>query len=246
MRWVRAVWEEILGALYPPRCAACALVGCDGWCEQCADSIPYITPPVCARCGTPVDAEGFCLSCSAHPLVPEAVRAVTRYDGVVRTAIHRFKYGKHPSLAPALARLLLEGWQTPLTERLHTADVVLPVPIHRERERERGFNQSALLAELFCQKTGLPMLHDVLERTVYRQPQVGLDAVQRQQNVQNAFQVRQPAALTGRSILLIDDVWTTGSTLNEAARTLLAAGAARVFAYTVAHERLEGTDPTMR
>jgi ComF family protein len=193
-----------------------------------------------------VDVEGFCFSCSVHPLVPEAVRAVARYDSVVRAAIHRFKYGKHPSLAPALARLLLEGWQTPLTERLHTADVVIPLPIHRERERERGFNQSALLAEQFCRKAGLPVLHDVLERTVYHQPQVGLDAAQRRQNVQNAFRTRHPAAVAGKNVLLIDDVWTTGSTLNEAASTLLAAGAARVFAYTVAHERLDGTVPAMR
>lgn len=241
MRWVRAIWEEILDALYPPRCAACALVGCDGWCEECADRIPYVTPPVCARCGTPIDPEGFCPSCPVHLLVPEAVRAVTHFGGVVRAAIHRFKYEKRPSLASALARLLIEAWHTPLTEPLHAAEVVIPVPIHRERERERGFNQSALLAGEFCQSTGLPLLQNALERTVYRQPQVGLGEAERRENVKDAFRVVHPPAVEGKSVLLIDDVWTTGSTLNEAARTLLAAGAARVFAYTVAHEALDGT-----
>lgn len=236
MRWVQTIWDEILDALYPPRCAACALVGCDGWCEECADRIPYIALPVCARCGTPVDPEGFCSSCPVHPLVPEAVRAVTRYEGVVRTAIHRFKYERRPSLAPALAQLLIQGWQTPLTEPLHAADVVFPLPIHRHRERERGFNQSALLAREFCRSTGLPLVQDALERTVYRQPQVGLGEAERRENVKDAFRVTQPRAVAGKSVLLIDDVWTTGSTLNEAARVLLVAGAARVFAYTVAHE----------
>ena len=238
MRWLHAVWEEILDALYPPRCAACALVGCDGWCDECADRIAYVTPPVCARCGTPVHPEGFCLSCPGHLLVPEAVRAVAHFGGVVRAAIHRFKYEKRPSLAPAIARLLIEAWQTPLAEPLHGAEVVVPVPIHRQRERERGFNQSALLARQFCQNTGLPLLPDVLERTVYRQPQVGLDESKRRENVRGAFRVVHPSAVSGKSVLLVDDVWTTGSTLNEAAKTLLAAGAVRVFAYTVAHEGL--------
>ena len=239
MRWVRLIWDEILDALYPPRCAACALVGCDGWCDECADSITYVTPPVCARCGTPVDPEGFCTSCPVHSLVPEAVRAVAYYDGVIRAAIHRFKYQKHASLAPALARLLNQGWHSPLTEPLHMADVVVPIPIHPQRERERGFNQSALLAREFCRSTGLLLLWDALERTVYRQPQVGLGGEERRENVQDAFRVVKPQAVAGKSVLLIDDVWTTGSTLNEAARTLLAAGASRVFAYTVAHEPLD-------
>ncbi|GBC95498.1 Orotate phosphoribosyltransferase [bacterium HR16] len=239
MRWARTVWEEILDALYPPRCAACALVGCDGWCDECANSIAYVTPPVCARCGTPVDPEGFCSSCSVHPLVPEAVRAVANYDGVIRAAIHRFKYEKHASLAPALARLLNQGWQNSLTEPLHAADVVVPIPIHRQRERERGFNQSALLAREFCRSTGLSLLPDVLERTVYRQPQVGLGEEERRENVKDAFRVVKPQVVAGKSVLLIDDVWTTGSTLNEAARALLSAGASRVFAYTVAHEPLD-------
>ncbi|MCS6829279.1 MAG: ComF family protein [bacterium] len=238
MRWVQAIWAEVLDALYPPRCAACALVGCAGWCDECAEHIPYIALPVCVRCGTPVHPEGFCIACYRRPLVPEAVRAVTRYEGVMRAAIHRFKYEGRPSLAPALAQLLVQSWQTPLAEALHGVDVVLPIPIHRRRERERGFNQSALLAREFCQSTGLPLLRGVLERTVYRQPQVGLGEVERRENVKDAFRMVQPHAVRGKSVLLIDDVWTTGSTLNEAASTLLAAGAERVFAYTVAHEPL--------
>jgi ComF family protein len=157
---------------------------------------------------------------------------------VVQSAIHRCKYGKRPAVAPALADLLVTGWQSPLTEPLHSAEVVIPMPIHPQRERERGFNQSLLIAAHFCYHTGLSLIQGVLERVVYHRPQVGLDASERRQNVRDAFRVVQSQQVVGRTVLLIDDVWTTGSTLNEAAKALLSAGAARVFAYTVAHEPL--------
>lgn len=238
MKWIRSAWRELLDAVYPPRCAACSLVGCDGWCEECAAQVEYIAPPVCPRCGTPISAEEFCASCAVNPLVLEAVRAAAYYHGVVQTAIHYCKYGFRPTIAPALAELLVKGWHTALTEPLHAAEAVIPIPIHRTRERERGFNQSALIAKHFCASTGLPLLCHVLTRTVYRQPQVGLDAEERRQNVKDAFCVVNPQPIQGRNVLIVDDVWTTGSTLNEAARALLSAGAARIFAYTVAHEPL--------
>lgn len=238
MRWLQRTWHEILDALYPPRCASCALVGHDGWCEKCAEQIEFVTQPVCMRCGTPLSPEEFCASCAVHPLVAEAVRAVAYYRGVVQKAVHRCKYGKHPTVAPALANLLIKGWHTTLTAPLHSAEVVIPVPIHRSRERERGFNQSTLIAKSFCDSTGLTLLPDVMERTVYRRPQVGLNADERRQNVKDAFCVVKPERIAGKSVLLIDDVWTTGSTLNEAAKALFSAGASRVFAYTVAHEPL--------
>lgn len=238
MRWLQRVRREILDALYPPRCASCTLVGHDGWCEKCAEQIEFVTQPVCTRCGTPLPPEEFCTTCAVHPPVAEALRAVAYYRGVVQKAVHRCKYGKHPTVAPALADLLIKGWHTTLTAPLHSAEVVIPVPIHRSRERERGFNQSVLIAKSFCDSTGLTLLQDVMERTVYRRPQVGLDAHERRQNVKDAFRVVKPEQIAGRSVLLIDDVWTTGSTLNEAAKALFSAGASRVFAYTVAHEPL--------
>lgn len=239
MSLVRRFWQEILETLYPPRCAGCALVGCDGWCEHCLRNIPYLPLPVCLRCGTPVSSEGFCVSCLVHPLVPEAVRAVARYEGVVRRAIHRYKYRGYAALAPALAQLLVQGWDTPLTLPLHQAEIVVPVPVHPRRRRERGFNQSELLAECFCKVVGLPCSPETLRRVQYRQPQVGLRQDERRQNVQGAFEAFSGEAVVGKRVLLIDDVWTTGSTLNEAASALLASGAEKVFAYVVAHEPLE-------
>ncbi|MGQ9789105.1 MAG: double zinc ribbon domain-containing protein [Armatimonadota bacterium] len=238
MRCLQRAWHEILDALYPRRCAGCGMAGYDGWCEKCTEQIEFVTQPVCTRCGTPLPPEEFCASCTTHPFVVEAVRAAAYYRGVVKRALHRCKYGKHPTVAPALAELLIKGWHTTLTAPLHAAEVVIPVPIHCHRERERGFNQSMLIAKSFCDSTGLPLLQDVMERTVYRRPQVGLDAHERQQNVKDAFRVVKPERVAGKSVLLVDDVWTTGSTLNESAKALFSAGASRVFAYTVAHESL--------
>ncbi len=239
MRWLQTAWQEVLDALYPPRCAACAQVGHKGWCEDCLSRVFTITPPVCAKCGTPVEPERFCPSCPVHPLLPEAVRAAAHYAGAVKDAIHRLKYAAKPAVAPALAQLLIQAWQSTLTEPLHAAEAVIPIPIHRERERERGFNQSALLARQFCHAVGLPLWDHALVRATYRQPQVGLDAAQRMQNVKDAFRVVRSEEVAGRRVLLMDDVWTTGSTLNEATKALLQAGADRVFALTVAHEHLQ-------
>ncbi len=238
MRWLHTAWQEILDALYPPRCAACAHVGYKYWCADCLSRVSYIAPPVCAKCGTPIDPEGFCPSCPTHPLLLEAVRAAAHYEGAVKQAIHRLKYAATPPVAPALAQLLIQAWHSALSEPLRAAQGVIPIPIHRERELERGFNQSVLLARHFCHAVGLPLWDDVLVRAVYHQPQVGLNAAQRAQNVRDAFRVVRSEEIASKSVLLMDDVWTTGSTLNEAARALLQVGAAHVFALTVAHESL--------
>ncbi|MCL6476719.1 MAG: ComF family protein [Firmicutes bacterium] len=237
---MQTAWQEVLDALYPPRCAACAQVGYKYWCADCLSRVSYIAPPVCTKCGTPIDPEGFCPSCPTHPLLLEAVRAAAHYEGAVKDAIHRLKYAAKPAVAPALAQLLIQAWHSALSEPLHAAQGVIPIPIHRERERERGFNQSVLLARHFCHAVGLSLWDDVLVRAVYRQPQVGLNAAQRAQNVKDAFRVVRSEEIASKSVLLMDDVWTTGSTLNEAARALLQVGAAHVFALTVAHESLRG------
>lgn len=232
---LRTLGQSLLYGLYPPRCAACRKVGCDDWCDECSQCITYLSLPVCSRCGIPLNEGESCVTCLSRPLVPEAVRAVSDYSGAIKTAIRRFKYNKQPALAPTLAKLLVLGWQSPLTAPLRDVRIVLPMPIHPRRKRERGFDQCRLLASAFCRETNLPMLCGVLQRTVYRRPQIGLTMTQRRQNVADAFVVVNAAEVVGESVLLIDDVWTTGSTLNEASKTLLAAGAGRVFAYTVAH-----------
>ena len=175
--------------------------------------------PVCAAC--PERARGL-----------DYVRAAARYDGVTREALHAFKFRGRRALATPLGDLLVET----ATGRLPAGppDVLLPVPLHPRRERERGFNQAALLARALGRAWSRPVREDVLVRTVATASQTELDATARRANVRNAFRIRRPALVAGRHVALVDDVFTTGATLSECARCLREAGAARVGALTLA------------
>jgi ComF family protein len=151
---------------------------------------------------------------------------------VVREALHAFKFGARRALAAPLGDLLAEvAAARPLAP---VPDLLLPVPLHPRRERERGFNQASLLARRVGRSLGRPVREDVLARVVATRSQTELDAAARRANVRNAFEVRQPAPIVGRHVILVDDVLTTGATLSECARRLREAGAAVVGALTVA------------
>jgi len=161
------------------------------------------------------------------------VRAAALYISPLREWIHLLKYEQRPDLAPTLARYLvatlaLSDWDN----SRNRIDAVVPVPLHRQRYQERGYNQSELLAVEVCRRTGLILAAEMLERQKETRAQVGLDALERQANVAGAFVARPSAA--GQHILLIDDVYTTGATLHACARALHAAGANEVSALTLA------------
>jgi ComF family protein len=156
------------------------------------------------------------------------------FDDPLRLAIHALKYERRERVAEPLSELLVHAWRS---ERdLHGTVAVLPLPIHRKREGERGFNQSALLARGFARRSGLPLLEGVLTRPHYRRPQVGLGAAQRRANVEGVFGVESPEEVRDKTLLLIDDVVTTGATCDAAARTLLDSGAAEVLVLALARE----------
>lgn len=154
------------------------------------------------------------------------------YEDPLRKVLHRFKYGKRTRLGSRLAGLLYEQWLT--SPCLHQAEILLPAPLHHRRQRARGFNQSKLLAKHLSQMIHLPLESRALERTRNTASQTGLSPRQRRLNVSGAFRVRKPASIRGRNCLLIDDVFTTGATLNEMARVLSEAGANKVLALTLA------------
>ena len=160
-----------------------------------------------------------------------------------RQAIHQFKYGNRPSLAASLASLMADYWAaSPLP-----ADLIVAVPLHVARQRERGYNQAHLLARALGQMVGLPLATNTLRRTRRTQVQVGLDALERQVNVRDAFACQVPVrgevsgqyrtTVEGRQILLVDDVCTTGATLEACTMALREAGAATVWGFTLAHAR---------
>src|SRR5439155_22666788 len=176
-----------------------------------------------------------CANCAHRTLHFEAAVAAYRGRGVVRHIIHEFKYGRQIHLRHLVARWLRAALDD---ERLHGNhfDVLVPVPLHPARQRERGFNQARLLSELLSAQISLPSkLH--LERIRYTTTQTALDRSERMENLHNAFRLRKNADVRGLRVLLIDDVLTTGSTLSECARVLKRAGAFSVHAATAARAK---------
>lgn len=223
--------NQFLDLLFPPHCVGCHQVG--AWlCADCLAQVPRVEPPFCARCGDVVVADGLCARCRTAPLRIECIRSVVYSEGTLREAIHWLKYRGRTALAGPLGGLMVTYWmQHPMP-----ADVVVPVPLHTARLRERGYNQAALLAHEMARRVGLVVDEQALVRWRITAPQVKLDARRRKENVCDAFRCSGDA-LTGKQVLLIDDVCTTGSTLEACAVALYEGGARGVQALTLAHAR---------
>lgn len=202
-------------------------------CGDCAATVVRIVPPRCEACSQPYDTTApmlVCPNCRGEPHAFEAAVAVCRSRGVVRDAIHRLKYGAETWLARFLGNLLREGLEDPrLAGRVF--DAICPVPLHPKRRRERGFNQSELLAVELSRHTGWPVV-DALRRRRYTGTQTELDRRARRQNLREAIVLRKN--VDDMTLLLVDDVLTTGSTLDACAAALADGGAASVFALTSA------------
>ncbi|HAK55243.1 MAG: ComF family protein [Vicinamibacterales bacterium] len=241
----RRIADALLAALIASRCAACDCLLAQPTrgtvCPECWAAIATFTPPLCRRCGDPLPSwravsrgSQRCVRCRRVPRPLDGGRAVGPYKGALRAIVHAFKYDGRRSLARPLAQLV----QRHAEDLLSQADLAVPVPLHWSRQHRRGFNQAAeLTAHL-----GLPVVH-ALCRHVRTQAQVTLPSARRHANVRGAFVParrawwrRGPtnAVLRGRTIVLVDDVCTTGATLDACARVLKAEGARRVLALTVA------------
>lgn len=190
-------------------------------------------PPFCAGCGREVwrgAQPGFrCQDCARDRPRIDGVRAAARYDGAIRTAVHRLKYDGRRAIAGQLAAYLA-GAAADLP-----ADAVIPLPLHPNRQRVRGYNQSELLARELATKLGLPLVL-AAERIRETEDQIGKNRRQRQLNVHGAFACLDPPLVASRRLLLVDDVCTTGSTLFACAEPLLKAGAAAVWGLAVARQ----------
>jgi len=229
--------------LFPPFCAVCReRLGAgrrDPLCGRCWDRLERITGPVCRVCGTPLPrfsvASGAAATCGMcrmeRPPIAYA-RSAARYGDVVREAIHALKFKGRRAMAAPLGDLLVETAARHLGDR--RVDLLVPVPLHRRRERERGFNQADLLARRVAAAWGVPVGHRVLVRRAATAPQTELTARERWANVRAAFAVARPEAVRGRHVLLMDDLVTTGATARACARCLVRAGAESVGLLTVA------------
>ena len=223
-----------LDLVFPPTCLACrkATAGHGALCPACWKSINFIDRPYCERLGTPfpydLGIEGLhSPDAIANPPVYARARAVARFEeGPARTLVHRLKYSDRMELARPLGLWMARAGREILAE----ADLLIPVPLHRRRLIWRRFNQANALAASIARACGKAADPFVLVRVKPTPPQVGLSRAQRATNMQGAFAVPEEARLSveGRAIVLVDDVMTTGATLNAAARALLRAGAKRV------------------
>jgi len=224
--------QHIFDLLYPPQCAGCKRSGYV-LCQVCLAQIQSPSGPVCQRCSAPLSAAGICTSCQFAPLKLSSLRAAGVYREPLRTCIHALKYDGNTRLARPLGMLLVQAY---LALHIH-ADAIVPVPLHSERYRQRGYNHAALLARTCATQTGLPLFEDMLVRHRATLAQVGLKPWERQQNVLGAFSCAPEfggGQLRGRTILLIDDVCTTRATLEACAAPLFAAGAASVYGLVLA------------
>jgi ComF family protein len=241
---LRAAFGLVVDLALPQLCPACREpVGDAGLCPACWSKLSFIARPYCERLGIPFPFDGgpglLSMEAIADPPAYRRARAAVRYDDVARKMVHAFKYGDRLDLGPMLGRWMANAGH----ELLKDADALVPVPLHWRRQWTRRFNQSALLAEVIGKAAAVPVAYAALKRVKATPQQVGLTQAQRATNVQAAFQVPRTgkADVAGKRLLLVDDVLTSGATVDACARALLRAGAADVdvlvFARVVAAAR---------
>jgi ComF family protein len=228
----RNIWAGLLALIFPERCVSCGQAG-SLLCSECQHKIDFLLPPLCPLCGYPSFDKLLCRRCRQSALAIDGIRSVAFFEGPLREAVHALKYQRLRSLTPSLAGLMGACWRRePLP-----ADVIVPVPLHRHRLRERGYNQAALLALALGAEIGLPVREDWLIRTRATSSQVELDAAERKKNVADAFQCRTRDPVAGYRVLLVDDVCTTGATLESCSLALRQAGVRSVWAFTLGRAR---------
>ena len=223
----RSFWVGV-DLLYPPLCGGCSQRGAR-WCEDCKKNIVPIPEPKCGICGLPQSKAGVCFSCQKTRPAYQSSQSWLVFEGPIRNALHRIKYRQDLGLGDVLAAEMLEyvnhlDWQI---------DMVIPVPLGKKRFKERGYNQVGLIARPLALAKGWNYAPRSLKRVKETASQVGLSADERKENVRSAF-VADRRKVDGKSVLVIDDVSTTGATLNSCAEALNNGGAREVYALSLA------------
>lgn len=233
-------WEALLNLIFPepPGCKLCGAAGeyslcpaCEGWLASWASS------PKCNICGRPSPwPQTSCTECQQNRPPFVLARAVGPYEGNLREAIHRLKYKGRKTLTPLLGKLLLTLIMK--QPELKWVDGVLPVPLSPKRMKQRGFNQAELLALEVARGIQKPLLKTALTKPVETAPQTGLNKLQRQANLRGAFRIQDPSQIEDQNLLIVDDVFTTGSTAAAVTETLQSQGAGKVYVVTLANGRV--------
>lgn len=220
-------WQAV-DWVYPPICAGCEKPG-TRWCDACSSKVKTISSPFCPQCGAPVVAGETCRECDEHPPLFDRLRSWAVFDGPVRSALHRLKYRRDLGLGEILAQPLVNIIQ----EEKWDFDMVLPIPLSKGHLRQRGYNQAQIIALPVALKLKKECISKGVMRIKDTSSQIALSPHERYINLQDAFYAN-PAKLKDRNILLIDDVATTGATLNSCAGALRDAGVKTIYCLTVA------------
>lgn len=219
--------NNILSLFYPDHCQLCGAEATDGLCAGCRRELPH-NRHACRQCGLPLETDAVCGACQRHPPAVDHSLIPFLYSAPIDRLIGQFKFSAKLPQGRLLARLLEQHLACQAT----LPDLLVPVPLHPARMRQRGFNQALELAKPLSRRFRIPIDHRSCRRTLQTRPQHELKQRQRRRNIRGAFQVTVP--LTARHVALIDDVVTTGNTVNEVARVLKQAGVARVDVWAVA------------
>ncbi len=225
---LRDAFWFVIDFLYPPKCAGCGAEGVF-LCEQCRSKLKPTGRNCCPKCGKPLGKRRWCPLCAGNDFLFGAARAPYVYEGAVGELIRDLKYNGNLEIASVLGKMLADYWPS----LGHTADLILPVPLSEARARQRGFNQSELIAKDLSRRIGIPCVPRALQKMRDTRTQVGLNAEERRENLCGAF-AAEPCLVRGLDVLLIDDVMTTGSTFSECSGVLLGAGARSVTCLSAA------------
>ena len=231
------LFRGLLDLVFPPTCKVCGRQSKQTLCDRCMDSFPKIDGSICLKCGKPCQREvGSCRECAHKTLHFSRARSAGIYAGSLKEAVHQLKYKNGKRLSPHLARFILGVAGDFIDDIIHDIDVIACVPLSRYKEAKRGYNQSRLIAQELSVSLNKPLSNCLIKtHTTPEQNKLGL--ADRPRNIKGAFAVKSP--IYGK-VLLIDDVYTTGSTVSECARVLLQAGAEGVFVLTVARTPFAG------
>lgn len=221
-----------MGMLYPQTCYFCGKISKDCMCLECRQKVEYIEEPRCKKCGKPIryEEQEYCHDCTQHIFYYEQGMSIWLHKGPVRWSVYQFKYHNRR----IFAEFYTEEWWRIYGNKLMewSIDVIIPVPLHRKRRRRRGYNQSEILAKELGKRCNIPVDTNSVIRTVNTRPQKELNNKERQKNLRSAFDVTKYWK-NAKNVLLIDDIYTTGNTIDSIARLLKQKGAEKVYFLTI-------------
>ena len=226
------IFKKCLGILYPQTCCFCGKISDAEICPQCLKQVEYVKEPVCKKCGKPISNEEkeTCADCEGYEHFFDQGKSVWIHKGSVRWSLYQFKYHNRRIYGKTYGKELFRIYGQKIKE--WGIDVIIPVPLHKKRRRKRGYNQSEIIAEILGKLTHLPVETKMLERIKHTRPQKELNHKERQKNLQHAFDVKKGWKVP-QNVLVIDDIYTTGSTVDEIAKLLKEKGVQKVFFLTI-------------